>query len=218
MKKVILVITIAFLSNAAFSQLRKGQWIVGGDGTYSNSVTKQNNDFFRSENKTTNVDVTPGVGYFIIDQLAAGIRPGYGYANVKAETQSGGATQTYSLVKSKISGFSISPFVRYYALPSGRKLNVFADLSYSYSQNKENTTVDQVFIPPGGLPSVTRSTNSGKVKGHSYSVAVGPAFFMNPKVSLELAAGYSFTKFDGNTNQKANTFLLGAGFQIHLGK
>jgi hypothetical protein len=218
MKQFHLIIVLVFISSPAFSQIRKGQWMVGGNASFSNSVIKQKNDVFHSDNKTTNLQLMSGAGYFIMNQLAAGLRTGVYHSNVKQETESHNGVFFYSLLKSKITAFSLSPFVRYYFLPSSRKLNVFADLSYAYNKNKEKTNIDQVFTPAGGLPMATRSTNNSEYKSHSYSIAAGPSFFMNPKVSVELTAGYSFTKFEGNTDQKGNAFLLGAGFQIHLSK
>ncbi|MEP7377593.1 MAG: outer membrane beta-barrel protein [Chitinophagaceae bacterium] len=213
-----LIIIVLFFSSSVSSQISKGQWMLGGNGSFSHSVVKQNNDFFHSENKITGLQLTPGAGYFFMNQLAAGLRAGVIQSDMKQETNSQVQGSLYYLLKSKITAWSVSPFVRYYFLPSSRKLNVFADASYAYADNKEKTSTYQVFIPGGGLPSISSSTNNSKYKSHSYSIAAGPAFFINPKVSVELTAGYSFTKYGGNTNQKSNTFLLGAGFQIHLSK
>jgi hypothetical protein len=218
MKQFRLLIVLIFFSSSVFSQIGKGQWMLGGNASFSNAVVKQNNDFFHSENKTTGFQLMPGAGYFFMDQLAAGLRTGIIHSDTKQETDSRGVVSLYYLLKSKITALSFSPFVRYYFLPSSRKLNVFADVSYAYNSNKEKTNIFQVFTPSGGLPMVTSSTSNSKYKSHSYSIAAGPAFFMNPKVSVELTAGYNFTKYEGNTNQKANAFLLGAGFQIHLNK
>jgi hypothetical protein len=218
MKPFHLTIVFIFISFSIFAQINKGQWMLGGNALFSHSVVKQNNDFFHSDNKATSLQLMPGVGYFFMDQFAAGLRTGVNHSDVKQETESRGAVSFYSLMESKITAFALSPFVRYYFLPSSRKINVFADISYAYGNNKDKTTLYQVVTPSGGLPSATRSNNSSKYKSHSYSIAAGPAFFMNPKVSVELTAGYSFTKYEGNTNQKGNTFLLGAGFQIHLAK
>lgn len=192
--------------------------MLGGNASFSHSVVKQKNDVFHSDNRTSSLQAMPGAGYFLITQLAVGLRIGIVDSDVKQETESSNVFLLYYLLKSKITASSISPFVRYYFLPSSRKLNVFADASYSYGNNKEKSTVYQESTPPGSIPVVNLSTNYNKYKSHSWSIAAGPAFFMNPKVSVELTAGYSFTKYDGNTNQKGNALLLGAGFQIHLGK
>ena len=212
-----LLILILFSSSAS-SQINKGQWMVGGNTSFSHSVVKNNNDFVSSNNKTTSFQLMPGAGYFFINQLSAGLRIAIINSDVKQETDSrGGPVSVYYLLRSKITALSFSPFVRYYFLPSSRKLNVFADVSYAYNNNKEKTNIYQQFIPSGGLPMVTASTTNNKYKSHSYSIAAGPAFFLNPKVSVELTAGYSFTKYSGG-DQRGNSFLLGAGFQIHLNK
>ena len=192
--------------------------MLGGNASFSHSVVKQNNDVFHSDNKTSSLQAMPGAGYFVINQLAVGLRIGIVDSDVKQETESSNVFSLYYLLKSKITASSISPFVRYYLLPSSRKLNVFADASYAYGSNKEKSTIYQESTPPGSIPVVNLSTSNTKYKSHSWSIAAGPSYFLNSKVSVELTAGYSFTKYDGNTNQKGNALLLGAGFQIHLGK
>ena len=218
MKQFHLIIVLVFFSYSVSSQISKGQWMLGGNASFSHSLVKQHNDLFHSDNKTTGFQLMPGAGYFFMNQLAAGLRTGIINSDVKQETESHVPASLYYLLKSKITALSFSPFIRYYILPSSRKLNAFADASYTYSNNNEKTNTYQVFTTSGGLPTVSSSTNNSKYKGHSYSIAAGPAFFMNPKVCVELTAGYSFTKYEGNTNQKGNTFLLGAGFQIYLNK
>lgn len=220
MNQLKLLVLLVTISSSAFSQINKGQWMVGGNASFSHSNVKQHNDFYHAENKATSVQVMPGAGYFFLDQFAAGLRAVISHSdvNVKQETVAGGPVSYYSLITSKITAFALSPFARYYFLPSSRKINVFADISYAYGSNKERSTVEQEYTSPGNPPAPTSSYTTIKNKSNSFSIAAGPAFFINPKVSVELTAGYSFTKYDGNTNQKGNTFLFGAGFQIHLTK
>ena len=62
--------------------------MLGGNASFSHAVVKQNNDVFHSDNKTSSVQAMPGAGYFLINQLAVGLRTGIVYSDVKQETES----------------------------------------------------------------------------------------------------------------------------------
>jgi hypothetical protein len=218
MKHFYAAAVLIFFSSSAFSQISKGQWMLGGNASFSRSVVKYNYPSGNSDSKTTSLQLLPGAGYFFINGLAAGLRVGIINSDIKQEIDSRNAPLSfYYSSKSKINACSVSPFIRYYFLPSSRKLNFFADAAYAYGKNKEKTNIYQQSTPAGGLPMVSTSTTNSEYKSHSCTIAAGPAFFINSKVAVELTAGYTFTKYKG-AGQKANTFLLGAGFQIHLNK
>lgn len=192
--------------------------MLGGNASFSRSVVKSNYPSGHSENKISSLQVLPGAGYFFINRLAAGLRVGITVSDIKQEINSRlSALSFYYSSTSDINACSVSPFVRYYFLPSSYKLNVFADAAYAYSKNKEKSKTFQESIPFGGTPSVVTSSTKSEFKSHSYTIAAGPAYFINSKVSVEITAGYTFTKYKG-ADQKGNTFIAGAGFQIHLNK
>lgn len=63
-----LIITIT-----ANSQINKGQFLVGGSISFTATKTASApspSDYY----KTTNLFITPNIGYFIVDKLAAGAR------------------------------------------------------------------------------------------------------------------------------------------------
>lgn len=93
---------------------------------------------------------------------------------------------------------SIGPFVRYYALPKTAQTNLFFEGSYAYGTN--------------GL------TNQNTINSNSYSFLLGPEFFLNSSVGLELAIGYTHTKSNYPGNSKTNIFQVGIGLQFHLEK
>jgi hypothetical protein len=220
MKTVVSILLFFILSSSVHSQINKGQWIVGGTADFSHSHASSTTNMVSSDNKITNLESSPGGGYFFMDQLCAGIRVGVTTSKSKQiiDGRSNPLLSNYYSAESKITGLAFSPFVRYYLLAPSRKLNVFADASYAYNHNKIKTETYQEFTVPGNqFPTITSSTSDNKYKTHSYSIAAGPALFLNPKVSLELTLGYTFSKYE-DSDQSANTFVLGAGFQVHLGK
>jgi hypothetical protein len=160
----------------------------------------------------------PGAGYFIWDKLAIGLRAGVNHSNAKYVLEGNNVTYLFMDTRSKATSLSVSPFVRYYLLPAPSKVNVLADAGYIYGKTKERTESFQIYSQPGGMPSESVSMSTTKDDSHSFSISAGPAFFLNPKVSLEVTAGYLFSDFGGVTNKKDNSFIAGLGFQVHLSK
>ncbi len=112
MKKIILIAMFGIITTSAFSQINKGQLLVGGSANFSSS--KQNDV---PDSKLTTFHFSPDVGYFFIPNLAGGLRASF--SSSKYEDEDEAFTST-----------SVAPFVRYYFLPAEQKVNVFADASY----------------------------------------------------------------------------------------
>jgi hypothetical protein len=180
MKKVLIAAFLLVSSNAIFAQVNQGQWLVGGSADFN--FGKQ------GDTKTTMINVAPDAGYFFIDQLAGGLRLDFGYDKTKTKTSETSSTS-----------FGLAPFVRYYFMPSGQKVNVFADGSYGFGSYK----------PKGG--------SSASI--NYYAIKAGPAVFLTPNTALEFAVYYK--SYGGDFYEVAgdryNQFGLGIGFQIHLG-
>jgi hypothetical protein len=176
MKKVLLAAIVLMGTQAGFSQINKGNWLIGGDASFTSSKY--------GANKSTNLSIYPDAGYFFIDHLAGGVRAGFAVNN-----PSGSSASTQ---------FSAAPFVRYYFLPSGQKVNIFADGEYGFGSNKS-----------GGM---SESFNE-------FTFAAGPAFFLSPSAALEFAVFYdSFggKYYSGSSSDRYNSFGFKVGFQFHL--
>lgn len=172
-------------SLGGFSQIQKGQWIIGGNAAFS---------YYKYySTRTSAFSISPATGYFFLNRLAGGIRLGY-----DAEFnsfQSGG--------RSRESFISLIPFIRYYFLPYEGKVNFFLDGGYGYSWGK-----DKNFTQPD-------------FKYHSkiISIKTGPAVFLNERTALEITLGYNHSvKGALGDTLGINSFQIGVGFQIHIGK
>jgi outer membrane protein with beta-barrel domain len=184
MKKVLFAAFLLASSNAIFAQVDQGQWMVGGSAGFN--FGKQ------GDVKTTDISIAPDAGYFVINQLAVGLRPEFGYH--KSKVKVAGTTN-----ESSSTAFTVAPFVRYYFMPSGEKVNIFGDASYGFGSSKVK----------GGE----------SVSGNYYQIKAGPAIFLTPNTALELAVYYR--SFGGDAYENAggdrdNNFGLSVGFQIHL--
>lgn len=94
------------------SQINKGQWIAGGQGSFAYSKSKNL--------KQTSLQLSPSAGFFFAHRLAGGLRLFYNSETYKWEEDS----------KDRWSGYGFTPFVRYYLLQEDQKVNFFADVSF----------------------------------------------------------------------------------------
>ena len=173
MKKVLLAAIVLMSAQAGFSQISKGNWLVGGSAGFA---SEKQGDF-----KTTTVNISPDAGYFFIDHFAAGLRVGF--------------TSAKETGTDAVSAFAVAPFARYYFLPTAQTVNVFADGEYGFGSAKSS--------------GVSASVNE-------FKISAGPAVFVSPSVALEFALYYQ--SMGGKYYvERANTFGLNIGFQVHLG-
>lgn len=216
--KLILVLGLLTLVLPARSQVNKGQWITGGNADFLYSNARGNTNAVINSNKTRSLQFSADGGYFFMKQLCAGISVGMSASNNKQVLDGQQTTpfQSYYSSESKITTLAFSPFLRYYFLPAAKKINIIGDISYSYSHNNESTSTFQHMINQNnGQPYSSYTSTKTSYHSNSFSIAGGPVFFLNPKVSMELLLGYHFTKYAGS-GLSSNNISIGAGFHIHL--
>lgn len=140
-----LLLFTCLLTNS-YSQITKGNWLIGGAISFSND--KDRNDFGSQLNETQ-IDISGNVGYFFIDKLSLGLRPDLLFAKTK--------TNTNTLIQNN---FSIGPFARYYFLPIENTLNLFVDGGYAYGTYKvtsqKNISSNTIYFSAG--PSIFLNT------------------------------------------------------------
>ena len=178
MKKILFAALFVTAVSAASAQVNKGHWLVGGNAGFQ---TEKYGDV--DESKSTHFNFHPNVGYFFINNLAGGLR--LSFSTYKQD----GDDDAFSTT-------ALSPFVRYYFLPSTQKVNVFADASYGFGSVKEDDEKDSF---------------------NQYTISAGPAIFITPNTALEFALQYSSKGGDYYGEEKLKNFGVNVGFQIHLG-
>lgn len=184
-KLLSLFIAITITAN---SQIKKDQFLVGGKVSFSAMNYGQSP---ASYYKTTTLLLSPNLGYFIIDKLAAGVRLQLGYFH-----------QSFGLDKYRTSNTTLSPFIRYYFLPAAKMVNALIDISYD---NYKTTSTNQYLTA-----NTTRS--------YGYTISAGPSIFLSQHIALEFTVGYQYKVPKGFPIDKATQFNTGFGLQIHLGK
>ncbi|MCK9404309.1 MAG: hypothetical protein M0Q26_13005 [Chitinophagaceae bacterium] len=191
MKQTFLFLILATSFLTAKSQLNKGNWLVGGTGKFYSYNSEYSSATYNTEAKYTQIDLSPSVGYFVIDKLAFGLRPTF--SSIKGKVIFPGGLST------NVQRYWIGPFSRYYFLNNENNYNIVADLSYQFG------------FFGGGLAKGHLST---------FSALAGPVIYFNTSVGIEFLLGYSYSKEDVEQGNKEirKGFQIGIGLQIHLEK
>ncbi len=189
MKQLFLILSLIFISCMSNAQLTKGNWLVGGNlsfTSYKNSGSNSGN------NSSIYLTASPNIGYFFIDKLAVGIKTNITSITDKNPQPDGSINK----VTQKNIGFG--SFVRYYFLPTEKKLNIISEASILYTTNSNNST----------------SVNS---KSFEYAIYAGPVIYFNPTVGIEFLLGYNRLKL-ADVDYRNNSLQFKIGLQIHLEK
>lgn len=217
---------LSFFSLAAEAQLVKGTKLLGGSVGYSRSTSTQtqNNPSIpvtEREQVNRSFNVSPRVGAFVADNLAAGISVGYSSQKVTApyyDYSSTGYSTVYQQT-ARNNSFNVAPFLRYYYMPTAT-FGVFGQLNATYSTGKSKTEIT--------ASNQMGNENEGKNNGFGLGISPALVFFPMDNLGLELAfggIGYSRTtsKSEATRNQpelKSTYSDFGANFgfnQLSLG-
>lgn len=120
--KLFFIATILFTVSAN-SQITKGNWMVGGSGSFINYKSTYPDNNTKSTQAGYALDLAPNVGYFVVDNFSIGSIVGFSFNN-----PSGSANNSLS--------FGLAPFVRYYFRKSDKIINPFLQASYSFNRSK----------------------------------------------------------------------------------
>ncbi|KHJ38355.1 hypothetical protein PBAC_13610 [Pedobacter glucosidilyticus] len=165
MKKTIVLLLICFAFKSSFAQLEKGNWLVGGSGSFSSA--KYNNDV---KYERTILILSPSVGYFFKDKLVVGLKPYYTYQLTAEDSEFAN--------NSEINELGITAFLSYYFFKKTEPFNFFTQVGYGYLwQNYSNNNSDD------------------KYSQNVYEISGGPVYFINQSIGINLFLGYSLADF-----------------------
>ena len=131
MKTIHLFFSITLLSFlTSNAQITKGNWMVGGNGSFYSAQLKNENT--NTSSNSIGLELRPNLGYFVIDKFAVGITPLIAYN----KPENGNSVTSYG----------IGPYARYYLLKTENKINVLTQVGYAYSgsnnSNNKSTALD----------------------------------------------------------------------------
>jgi hypothetical protein len=161
----LLIATISLFNLTANAQITKGNWMVGGSGSFSYAKTKPKNsnssgtNINYTDSGTYSITLEPNIGYFIKDKLAVGLK--LNLLNSFTEFNSLNLNDSY---------VSISPNFRYYFLNVDKVYNVFVEPSFNYY------------------------TNNSLGNASGFGLKTGLAVFLNSSVALEPSLNYVYNE------------------------
>jgi hypothetical protein len=168
MKQTLLFSFFAAMACGASAQTEQGVFLVGGNV----QLTTAKND--------TYVELSPTVGYFFVDNFAAG-------ANIDlAFSKTGQSPNTY-----KSTNFGIGPFLRYYVGTTNVRPFLHGDVNFTSTKGK--------------IGNGESSTSTGT----SFFFGPGAALFLNRNVALEGLAGYQHFAYKNQRGSGGFAFKIG---------
>lgn len=188
MKTISLISLFLVLTSTAFTQISKGQFLLGGKISFESIKNESSID---GTYESTNYYISPNIGYFLFNKMATGLRIDFDSYNSKSNN-----------IETHLNATSFSPFLRYYFLPLPKKINLLVDVSYIHKKTKWSSPTNEGYYE----------------KTNGYNISAGPSIFLTDKIALEFILGFKHTKSDNYGNTKSNTFNSGFGLQIHFGK
>ncbi|MNK09122.1 hypothetical protein D3C87_270720 [compost metagenome] len=193
MKKIILLLTLAAgLNVAANAQTEKGKWLVSGStnvGFNSVSTKYKANDQSADGPKVNTFNVSPSVGYFVVNNLSIGL--GLDYNNT--------STKEVGDDRMSSSTFTVMPTATYF-FTKNTSVKPYLGAGAGFAAYKEK------------YGSVSQSNN-----GFAWGVEGGLAYFISPKIAVDLGLGYGQVSVkESGVTINANTFGAKVGFSLFL--
>lgn len=171
MKKTILIVAASLATLVASAQTK--MWI-GGNAGYNSSTTDLSGD---TDPKTSGGSFGPQFGYWVNDNIAVGL--GLSYSSTTSENGSEGGVLDY---KSKdVTGFTVSPFVRYYKKMD--KFALYGELNIGIGSGK--TSWSDVTNSTGGTVTVP----DAETKSFALNVGPGVQYWFSDNWSMNTTIG-----------------------------
>ena len=189
MKPLLTILTVLLFSFQSYSQLTKGNWLVGGTGNFSSTKNTYATSTYFQTSDVIDVKISPNIGYFIFDKFAVGVGPSFSKNKAQVTTPGGAYTN--------VNRFEIGPFARYYFLDKENQYNILSEASYQYGIYR--------FKP-----------DKGNI--NTLSFLAGPVIYFNSVAGIEFLLGYykRNEKVTGSYETEQKGFQMAIGLQVHL--
>ncbi|NVO10707.1 MAG: outer membrane beta-barrel protein [Bacteroidales bacterium] len=186
---------------SVYGQTTQGTFLLGGDSKLDfsamNSKWKTDNGS-GSSGSSMSFQLSPKIGFFIIDNLAIGVKLPIGISYQEDKNHN----------KFSSTSLGISPFIKYYFGTSNIKPYLNSSAGFSSLTAKDNP--------------VNGSTIKSTTGMFSFDLGGGFGIFLNDKVSVDIGVGYNYTSYkdkENNDNNYRNIYSglgLGVGISISL--
>jgi len=119
----LLLISLWLFTITSNSQITKGNWMFGGDASFSNKEEFNNNNK-NVKLKTSESDINASAGYFVIDNLQLGLR--IGYTDFKFKNLNADSNRYW---------VDYGVYSRYYFLKPEKLVNIYLDAGYFFGNS-----------------------------------------------------------------------------------
>ncbi len=204
----ILVFGLLFSSTVLVAQvLDQGNFKIGS--TIGFSVAESNVKLQASNQNeegegpsSSQFNLAPNIGYFLLDQFAIGIGMDYTFSAIQEPSED----------RNEDSNLLSGPFLRYY-VPVGDDMAVFFQTDFGFGNATDNQVV---------------AGERQRISSHIFALGLGPGFtiFSNSAIGIEALLKYNYARseFDTEiagvqttTTTSSNQFDLSIGVQLYFG-
>lgn len=197
MKKIYLILLFVLSGVLVVNaQTTKGKFMIAGSSGLDFMAETQKyktNHGDGTTGKLLQISIDPQAGWFLMDNLAAGLILEMSYEGYKENGAEDRASTTY---------FVLAPFARYYF--GTTKIRPFAEASVGLGPKFTRQPI------PGGVEKDETLLFALQFKG-------GAAFFMSDNFSLDMSLGYRYLsdRYDSDYRDVNSDFLIQAGFTVY---
>lgn len=197
MKKLLIIALVAgTFTYSASAQTEKGRIVVSGKTglTFNadNHKLYYDGEKVTDGYKTSTLDFSPSVGYFVANNLAVNLNIG-----LQRATQSSKNMDDYTVTQ-----FSVGPSVTYY-FPLSGQVKPFINAGGGFVMQNEKD-----------------GTDKSKNDGFAFGGGAGVAIFLKDNISLDLGAGYRHIRLndgdDRKKQQRTGTVAANVGFSLYF--
>ncbi len=168
MKKSLIALAAILIGGTAFSQVQQGAlFLSGGLGLSTAGGTMESGGTSVDKPSQSWIMFSPGVGYFLTDNVAAGARLGF-----SAYKQDNEVTSTVN----KENNFGLDVFGRYYGAVN-EKFYLYGELAVGFASGKSESE-------SGGT-----TTEGPKISGFGVNLSPGFTFFPSTRWGLDFSVG-----------------------------
>lgn len=203
MKKIFLALSLSFIGVIS-AQTEKGSFIISGQtnlGFASTTVKYKNDGQTFDGPKTNTFNISPSVGYFVINNLALGVALDFNSSTTKLKTG--------TVIESPDDPIFING-----TKETQTTLSIIPNATYFFSEGKTRP-----FLSAGlGLGNNKYKSNvngSSSMNGLVWTANGGFIFLIAPSVSIDLGLGYANYSFK-NDGVKINSGAFGANAGISV--
>jgi hypothetical protein len=185
MKTLKITITILLFTITTNAQITKGNWMVGGYANYYNSSSESmNSSGSTSSSKGSSINVSPTIGYFIINNLACGL--------------SGNFVLSIPEQGNNVTSYGAGPFVSFYFLKPEKRINILSQVGYYYGTSSNDSKYNSYNFKAG--PVIYFNSSVGLELTIDYSVSKYSYTSSSEFTFKSLSIGFGFQIHLKNNN------------------